>query len=71
MPKYSYKCSKCENKFEVDASIKEKEEGSDKFNCPKCKCADTKQIFSLKSFFSKGSGNKGGGGCCCGGSCGR
>jgi putative FmdB family regulatory protein len=68
MPKYSYKCNKCESKFEVEASIKEKEEGSSKFNCPKCKSEDTKQVFSLMSFFSKDSGSKGGG-CCCGGKC--
>jgi len=69
MPKYSYKCRKCENKFEVEASIKEKEEGSIKSSCPKCKSCETKQVFSLKSFFSKDGENKGGG-CCCGGNCG-
>lgn len=68
MPKYTYKCKQCENKFEVEASIKEKEEGCCKFNCPKCKSGDTKQIFSLKSFFSKDKGDKSGG-CCCGGKC--
>lgn len=69
MPKYSYKCNKCESKFEVDASIKEKEEGSNKFDCPKCKSSDTKKIFSLKAFFSKDLGDKGGGCCCGGGKC--
>lgn len=67
MPKYSYKCNDCENKFEVEASIKENEEGGEKFCCPKCQSQKTKQIFSLMSFFSKDK-NKGGG-CCCGGKC--
>lgn len=67
MPTYSYMCRECKNKFEVNASIQEKEEGSDKFNCPQCKSGDTKPTFSLKSFFPKGNG-KGGG--CCGGGCG-
>ena len=67
MPKYTYKCKACENKFEVEGSIKEKEEGASKFNCPKCKSKDTKQVFSLKSFFSKDSNKSGG--CCCGGKC--
>lgn len=69
MPIYSYKCQDCENKFEVDATIKEKEdlpEKTEKFNCPKCKSKNTKQSFSLKTFFSKG---KSDGGCSCGGKC--
>jgi len=69
MPTYTYKCKKCEKKFDVQASIKEKESGSNKFNCPYCKSADTKAVFSLRSFFSKDSDNKKGGGCCCGGGC--
>lgn len=68
MPKYSYKCGDCDSKFEVDASIKEKEEGGDKFDCPKCKSKNAKQQFSLKSFFSKDK-SEGGGGCGCGGKC--
>jgi putative FmdB family regulatory protein len=67
MPKYSYKCQDCDNKFEVEASIKEKEEGGKKFNCPKCKSEKTKQIFSLKSLFSNDKNS--GGGCCCSGGC--
>jgi len=68
MPTYTYRCNKCQKKFDVEASIKEKEEGGVKFNCPYCKSGDTKSVFSLKSFFSKDSGNNGGG-CCCGGGC--
>lgn len=68
MPQYSYKCNKCGDKFDVEASIKEKEEGGNKFNCPFCKSEDTRQVFSLKSFFSKDSNNHGGG-CSCGGKC--
>ena len=73
MPKYTYKCNECENKFDVEASIKEKEEDSDKdsnkFNCPKCKSKHTKQVFSLMSFFSSDKGGDKGKGCCCKGKC--
>ncbi|MFC1615555.1 FmdB family zinc ribbon protein [Patescibacteria group bacterium] len=65
MPKYSLKCKDCENKFELTASIKEKEEGGSKFNCPKCKSQNTKHVFSFKSFFTKDKD----GGCCCSGDC--
>ena len=67
MPKYSYKCKDCGNKFDVEASIKEKEEGGSKFYCPKCKSKNTKSVFSLKSFFSKDKNSDGG--CCCSGEC--
>lgn len=69
MPKYSYKCMDCDHKFEVEASIKEKEDRSDKFNCPKCNSKNTKQQFSLKAFFSKDHSHNSSGGCGCGGSC--
>jgi putative FmdB family regulatory protein len=67
MPKYIYKCKDCNNKFNIEASIKEKEEGGNRFNCPKCKSKNTKQVFSLKSFFSKD--KESGDGCCCSGKC--
>ncbi|MFA5948092.1 MAG: zinc ribbon domain-containing protein [Candidatus Gracilibacteria bacterium] len=67
MPIYSYKCADCKEKFEVDATIKEKEERANKFNCPKCKSKNIKQSFSLKTFFSKGKSDECG--CCCGGKC--
>ena len=67
MPKYSFKCKDCEKKFDVEATIKEREEGSEKFNCPKCKSKNTKQVFSLHSFFSKDKNEDGG--CCCNGKC--
>lgn len=72
MPTYSYKCNDCGNKFEIAASIKEKEEGGSKFYCPKCASKNTKHVFSLKSFFSndKSGGSGGGGrGCCCNSKC--
>lgn len=67
MPEYSYKCIDCKNKFAIEASIQEKEEGSEKFGCPKCKSKNTKQTFSLRSFFSQD--NDKNCGCCCKGKC--
>ncbi|OGJ49492.1 hypothetical protein A2335_01875 [Candidatus Peregrinibacteria bacterium RIFOXYB2_FULL_32_7] len=67
MPIYSYKCNQCEHKFDVQASIEEKEKGSVKFSCPECKSVDTKHVFSLSAIFSKDKNEKGG---CCGGGCG-
>ena len=67
MPTYSYKCNDCNNKFEIIISIKEKEEKNNKPKCPKCKSKNTKEVFSLKSFFS--SNKDGDNGCCCSGRC--
>ena len=64
MSVYKFKCKNCKHKFDVKASLKEKEEHSGKFNCPKCKSKETKQVFSLKSLFSM---DKEG---CCGCDCG-
>lgn len=62
MSVYTFKCQKCGKKFEVIASLKEKEEGkAKKFGCPECGCVETKPVFSLKTFFGK---DKEGGGCC-------
>lgn len=67
MTKYTYKCDDCGCKFDVEATLKEKEEkSSSKFNCPECKSANTKAKFSFSSLFS--SEDVGGG--CCGGGCG-
>lgn len=69
MPNYTFKCNKCENKFNENLSIKEMEEGVKKISCPKCKSTDVKRIFSLLSFFSKDDHHKGGGCCGSGGCC--
>ena len=72
MPVYEYFCQKCENKFDVKASISEKEKGL-KISCPNCGSAKTIQILGNFFTFSKGSSSKFGGGCgpnptpgCCG-----
>jgi len=63
MPIYEYFCQGCEDKFEIKASLSEKEKGL-KVKCPTC--GSNKTIQALGSFFtfSKGSGGSGGG--CCG-----
>lgn len=67
MSKYSYKCLDCGYVFDIQASIKEKEEGGgNKFVCPKCRSKIILQKFSsanfVKNIFS--GDDKGGGGCC-------
>jgi len=63
MTKYTYKCDDCGCKFDVEATLKEKEEkSSSKFNCPECKSANTKAKFSFSNLFS-------GGDCGCGCGC--
>lgn len=55
MTKYTYKCGDCGCKFDVEATLKEKEEkSSSKFNCPECKSANTKAKFSFSNLFSGG-----------------
>lgn len=71
MPIYEYYCQDCEKKFEIKASISEKEKGL-KVNCPECGSIKTIQILGNFFTFSKG-GSSFGGGCgpnptpgCCG-----
>ena len=67
MTKYVYKCGDCGCKFDVEATLKEKEEKkSSKFDCPDCKSANTKPKLSFSALFSS---EDVGGGCCCGGGC--
>lgn len=42
---YDYKCTDCEEVFEVRATFAEKEKGL-KPECPKCGSKQTKQVFS-------------------------
>lgn len=63
MPVYEYFCQSCENKFDIKASVSDKEKGL-KVKCPNCSSNKTIQILSSFFTFSKDSGNSGGG--CCG-----
>jgi putative FmdB family regulatory protein len=49
MPTYSYKCKKCDHRFQEILSFKEYEEGKRK--CPKCGSCNVEQI--LETFFAK------------------
>jgi len=66
MTTYSYKCSNCDNVFDIEATIQEKEESKgEKFVCPKCQSKNIKQKFSVINFIknvfkSDGKSN----GCC-------
>jgi putative FmdB family regulatory protein len=51
MPTYSYQCQKCNENFDIKATLKEKEESpKDKFLCPSCSSFDIKQNFSPIGF---------------------
>ena len=52
MPTYSYKCRKCDHRFQEILSFKEYEEGKRK--CPKCGSRSVEQI--LETFFAKKEG---------------
>ncbi len=55
MPTYEYGCVKCGHKFDILASLREKEKGL-KLTCPKCKNSNVVQIFSsINLVISKGS----------------
>lgn len=72
MPTYEYLCQECEKKFDVKATIEEKEKGL-KVSCPECGSKKTIQLIGNFFTFSKRSGSDFGGGCgpnptpgCCG-----
>lgn len=63
MPTYEYYCQDCEKKFDVKASMHEREKGL-KVKCPNCGSNKTIQILSNFFTFSKGSSSNLGSGCC-------
>ncbi|HCP08853.1 MAG TPA: hypothetical protein DIT25_03595 [Candidatus Moranbacteria bacterium] len=68
MATYAYKCADCGNVFDIEASIQEKEEGGEKFACPKCSSKNIQQKFSAGNFLSNVfKGEDKDGGCCSGG----
>jgi len=56
MPTYEYVCSECQNKFDVYATMAEKEKGL-KPECPNCHSKKTIQVFGS---FTVTGGSKGG-----------
>lgn len=74
MPTYEYGCIDCGERFEVAATIRQKEEGL-KPGCPKCGSQKTAQIFTTAGVIRGGSGagslspdgcGPGSGSSCCG-----
>jgi len=59
MPIYEYFCQDCEKKFDIKASMSEKEKGL-KVVCPACGSKQTVQVLGGFSTFSKGSSSSGG-----------
>ena len=57
MPIYSYKCNKCNQEFEIKATLAEKEKTSpDKFKCPNCGSTEITQIMKACNFVKGGGG---------------
>ncbi len=72
MPTYEYICTECQTKFEVFATVNEKEKGI-KPECPNCHSKKTVQVFgnilvmgggSKNGGFVSGCGPSSGPGCC-------
>lgn len=63
MPIYEYFCQSCNNKFDVKATMSEKEKGL-KVKCSACGSNKTVQILGDFFSFSKSKGQNSGG--CCG-----
>ena len=61
MPIYEYFCQDCEKKFEIEATLSEKEKGLEA-KCSSCDSNKTVQIFSSFFTFSKGKESKYGSG---------
>jgi len=62
MPIYEYFCQDCENKFDIKASLSEKEKGL-KAKCPNCGGNKTVQVLGNFFTFSKGNGSGFSSGC--------
>jgi len=55
MPTYEYICSNCGNKFDIFATLSEKEKGL-KVKCPNCGSKKASQVFSKISIITPGKG---------------
>ncbi len=60
MPTYEFRCRQCSNRFDVWATIAEKEKGLD-LTCEKCGGKDLEQMFGGISFLTGSSSGKEGG----------
>lgn len=63
MPIYEYYCQNCNEKFDIKATIQEKEKGL-KVNCPTCGSTRVIQLFGNFFTLSKSDSSNSGG--CCG-----
>lgn len=64
MPTYEFQCTQCGHKFEIRASMEEKQKGL-KPACPTC---ESKEVIPALSAVSIGASKKNGSSGCCGGS---
>lgn len=72
MPTYEYHCRTCGNKFDIRASIAEKEKGLD-VTCAQCGSNIVEQVFAGISMLTgqtvKNTPRSSNSGCSCGGNC--
>lgn len=47
MPKYDFRCQECQNLFELNLSLAEREGESEKKKCPSCSSSEVKQVMSF------------------------
>ncbi|MCM8830419.1 MAG: zinc ribbon domain-containing protein [Candidatus Omnitrophica bacterium] len=69
MPIYEYVCTECKNRFEVSATLAEKEKGL-KPDCPRCGSKNTVRFFGGLNFISRSGGGGFNMGSGCGPGCG-
>ena len=72
MPTYEFGCVDCGHKFDIFATISQKESGLG-IKCPQCGSDNAVQLFNSVNFVKSGGGSadksfQGSGGCGCGGS---
>ena len=56
MPTYEFGCTKCGHKFDVFASISQKEKGLE-VKCPECSSSNAIQLFNSVNFIKSGEGS--------------
>jgi putative FmdB family regulatory protein len=49
MPSYEFQCGKCNRKYSMSLSVKQREEG--KYKCPKCGSRKSQPVFG--NFYAK------------------
>jgi len=68
MPFYEFECTQCHEKFELFATLAQKEKGLVP-RCPQCDSDQVRRVFDTLALISRGGNTSApstGGSCCCG-----